>query len=69
MLKRVDKFRSRYALVLIMLILLMVATLIPENPLYNLNWALLSTLLVFVAILVFLFTYLCNCMNFVPNIS
>jgi energy-coupling factor transport system substrate-specific component len=57
MLKRVDKFRSRYALVLIMLILLMVATLIPENPLYNLNWALLSTLLVFVAILVFFWSF------------
>jgi hypothetical protein len=37
MLKRVDKFRSRYALVLIMLILLMVATLIPENPLYHIG--------------------------------
>jgi energy-coupling factor transport system substrate-specific component len=57
MLNHIDKFRSRYVLILIMLILLMVATLIPENPLYNLNWALLSTMMVFAAILVFFWSF------------
>ncbi len=42
---------------ILIVILLLAATLIPENPLYNLNWALLSTMIVFVGILAFFWRF------------
>jgi energy-coupling factor transport system substrate-specific component len=38
---------------IIIVVLLLTATLIPENPLYNINWALLATVIVFAAVLSF----------------
>lgn len=57
MVNQLEKYRSPYLLVLIILILFMVATLIPDNPLYNLNWALLSTMMVLSTILVFFWSF------------
>ncbi|NLG32631.1 MAG: ECF transporter S component [Syntrophomonadaceae bacterium] len=53
MIKNRILFRSRYVVSLLIVVLLMAATIIPENPLYNLNWALLSTLIVLMGILTF----------------
>ncbi len=50
-------FRGRYILVVLMIVLLLAATIIPENPLYNLNWALLSTIIVFLCILAFFWQF------------
>ncbi len=57
MIKNSVIFRSRYVLSILISFVLLAATIIPENPLYNLNWALLSTMIVFVGILAFFWQF------------
>ncbi len=57
MIKNSIIFRSRYVLSILIVFVLLAATIIPENPLYNLNWTLLSTVIVFMGIMAFFWQF------------